>query len=347
MLVRHLLVLVGVAWLLASAPPLRAQPASQSRSFRYIMGTSIRVEVYGGTEAARREATEEAFAALQEVDRLMSNYRDDSELSHINQRAGFAEVEATAPLLAVLNAAARVSRESDGAFDITVGPLVRLWGFKTRTPHVPSPQELAAIRDLVDYRNIRIDAARHTVRFTRPGVEIDLGGIAKGFAVELAAGSLQRRGLSGFIDAGGNQFMVGRPPGKSTWTVGITHPEKPGALLGALEVEGGSVSTSADSSNFLVAGGRRYGHLLDPRTLHPTEGALSVTIVSADGTLADALSKAVFVLGAKDGLALLDAFPDTSGLIAYRKPDGTVGLAMSAALRPHFHPASKTPPGVP
>lgn len=317
-----------------------AQATGQTRTFRYIMGTSIRVEVYGGSETDRQAATDEAFGALQEIDRLMSNYRDDSELSRINRQAPFHDVEVSPPMLAVLLAAARVSRESNGAFDVTVGPLVKAWGFRTKTPHVPSPAELAAIRDLVDYRNVRIEAARRVVRLTRPGVEIDLGGIAKGFAVEVAAGSIQRRGLSGFIDAGGNQFMVGLPPGKRTWTVGVTHPERPGQLLGALDVDSGSVSTSADSSNYLVANGRRYGHLLDPRTMRPTEGALSVTIVARDATLADALSKAVFVLGPKDGFALLDAFPGTSALIAYRQADGRVGTTMSDALRARFHPAA-------
>ena len=323
--------LAPVQWLGATGD------SNVSQISRYLMGTSIRVEAYGGTLETRRAAIDEAFAAMGEVDRLMSDYRDDSELSNVNRRAALVDVPISAPLLAVLDAAFRVSRASEGAFDITVGPLVRAWGFKTKTPHVPTTAELAALRDVVDYRQIRLDRERGTIRFARPGVAIDLGGIAKGFAVEVAAGSLQRRGLSGFIDAGGNQFMVGLPPGKRVWTVGISDPDSPGMLLGALDVSEGSVSTSADSSNFLVADGRRYGHLLDPRTLQPSEAALSVTIVARDGTLADALSKAVFVLGPTDGLALLDTFPGVSGIIAYRRADGSVGLAMSSAVRPAFH----------
>ena len=175
-------------------------------------------------------------------------------------------------------------------------------------------------------------------------MEIDLGGIAKGFAVELAAGSLERRQLSGFIDAGGNQFLVGLPPGKPTWTVGIGDPLEPEHLIGALDVAGGSVSTTADSSNFLIVGGRRYGHVLDPRTLHPADRSLSVTVVARDATLADALSKAAFVLGPRDGLALLESIPGVAGLIAFRQADGTVGVAVSAALRTAFHPAPAVRP---
>jgi Membrane-associated lipoprotein involved in thiamine biosynthesis len=117
---------------------------------------------------------------------------------------------------------------------------------------------------------VLLDAEHHTVRFARPGIELDLGGIAKGFAVEIAAGVLRRKGLSGFIDAGGNQYLLGVPPGKRTWTVGIKDPDVRGRVLGVVETGEISVSTSADSSNFLVANGRRYGHILDPRTLQPS-----------------------------------------------------------------------------
>jgi thiamine biosynthesis lipoprotein len=214
---------------------------------------------------------------------------------------------------------------------------MRLWGFKDRRPHLPTTTELAGIRPFVGFEQIQIDSSTRAVRFTRPGVQIDLGGIAKGFAAELAAGSLRRRGLSGLIDLGGNQYMVGRPPGKQVWSVGVRHPDLPDALLGAVEVSGGSLSTSADSSNFVTIDGRQYGHLMDPRTLRPATASLSVTIASTDGTLADALSKAVFVLGPKAGLSLLASFPGTSAVVAFRETDGRVGVAVSPGLV--FHPA--------
>ncbi len=125
-----------------------------------------------------------------------------------------------------------------------------------------------------------IDPVAHTVRFLRRGVELDLGGIAKGFAVELAAGVLRAHGLAGFIDAGGNQFLLGRPPGKQTWRVGIKNPDSPERLLGVLDLGEGSVSTSGQYANSLRAGPRQYGHVLDPRTLQPAEGTLSATVVS-------------------------------------------------------------------
>ena len=311
---------------------LAAQTRNDTREYRYLMGTSMQVQALGGDEPTRRAAIDEAFAAMAEVDRLMSNYRNDSELSHVNRDAARGAVQVSDPLLRVLEAGQRVSAASDGAFDMTVGPLVKLWGFRDKTPHIPTPAELETVRPLVGYRNLIIDASQHTVRFAHPGMEIDLGGIAKGFAVELAANVLRRRGLTGFIDAGGNQYMLGTPPGKASWTVGVRNPDVAGRLLGVVDVKGGSVSTSADYGNFLVASGRTYGHLLDPRTLQPSTASLSATIVSEDGTLADAMSKAAFILGPQRGIALIEATPGMAGVIAYRKTDGRVGIALSRGI---------------
>ncbi len=314
-----------------------ASSADTTRAYRYLMGTSVQVEAFGGDAETRRAAIEEAFAAIAEVDRLMSNYREDSELSAINRAAAREPVPVSDPMLAVLQAAARVSAASSGAFDITVGPLVRLWGFHDKQPHLPSPAELAAVRPVVDYRKLLIDPVAHTVRFAQPGMELDLGGIAKGFAVELAANVLRRRGLGGFIDAGGNQYLLGTPPGKHQWSVGVKNPDALDHMLGVIDTAEVSVSTSADYANFLTANGRTYGHILDPHTLQPADAALSVTILSRDGTLADAMSKAAFILGPEAGIALVDSTPGMAGVIAYRKRDGTLGLAMSPSLKNTFH----------
>jgi thiamine biosynthesis lipoprotein len=303
-----------------------------------MMGTSIQVQAFGGDEATRLAAIDEAFAAFAEIDRLMSNYRDDSELTRLNRDGTRDDVAVSEPMFAVLEAARRVSAASNGAFDITVGPLVRLWGFHDKVPHIPTDAELAAVRPLVDYRGVLLDAEHRTAHFARPGVELDLGGIAKGFAVEIAAGVLRRRGLSGFIDAGGNQYLLGMPPGKRTWTVGIKDPDARDRVLGVVETGEISVSTSSDSYNYLVTNGRRYGHILDPRTLHPSTESLSATVLCRDGTLADAMSKAAFILGPKAGLALVDSLPDMSAVIAFRKSDGSVGVAVSRGLARSYRP---------
>ena len=313
------------------------QSSDTSREYRYLMGTSVEVRAVGGDSTTRTAAIHEAFAAIAEVDRVMSNWRADSEITTVNRDAADFAVHVSDALLSVIEAGQSVSDRSGGAFDLTVGPLVRLWGFRPRHPHLPTHDELASVRSLVNYHDIQLDRADHTVRFVRSGVEIDLGGIAKGFAVELAANVLRRRGLDGFIDAGGNQYMLGRPLGKAVWTVGVRDPDRADSVLGTLDLREGSVSTSAQYANFFTVGGRKFGHILDPRTLMPSEASLAVTLYSPDATLADAVSKAVFNLGPVRGLALIDTYPQMLGVVAYRKPDGTTALAMTDRTRAVFH----------
>jgi len=169
-------------------------------------------------------------------------------------------------------------------------------------------------------------------------VELDLGGIAKGFAVELAAGVLRERGLAGSIDAGGNQFVVGLPPGRTSWSVGIKDPDRPERILGVVDVAGGSISTSGQYANALRVGSRSFGHVLDPRTLQPCDAARSVTVVGPDATLADALSKVGMVLGPARGREVIESFPSMSALIAYRRADGTMAIDVSPGLAGRFHP---------
>jgi len=335
--------MLAAGLLLLGIGAAHAGQSVETRQYRYVMGTSVEVQAFGGDAAARRDAIDEAFAAFADVDHLMSNYRDDSELALLNRSGASEAVAVSDPMFAVLDAARRVSAASHGAFDVTVGPLVRLWGFHEKQPHVPTGAELARVRPLVDYRHVVLDAAQRTVHFARPGIELDLGGIAKGFAVEIAADVLRRRGLGGFIDAGGNQYLLGTPPGKRTWSVGIRNPDARDRVLGVVETGETSVSTSSDDANFLVADGRKYGHLLDPRTLRPSTASLSATIFSRDGTLADAMSKAAFILGPEAGLALVDSFPGTSAVIAYRRSDGTVGVAVSQRLARAYKAAIRSP----
>jgi FAD:protein FMN transferase len=318
------------------------QEPGTTREFRYLMGTSVEVRARGGTETLRADAVAEAFGAFVEVDRLMSNWRADSEISAANRTAAESDVRLSEPLFSVVQAGQMVADRSGGAFDLTVGPAVQLWGFRSRKPHEPTAAELAAIRGAVGYRNVVLDPARHTMHFARQGMEIDLGGIAKGFAVEVAAGALRRRGLTGFIDAGGNQYMLGVPPGKLAWTVGVREPDRE-ALLGVLDLPEGSVSTSAQYANFLTIDGRKVGHIIDPHTLAPSGASLGVTLYSPDGTLADAVSKAAFVLGPSKGIALIDSFPDMLGVIAYRDEWGRVALAMNERARKAYRPVSDQP----
>jgi thiamine biosynthesis lipoprotein len=189
----------------------------------------------------------------------------------------------------------------------------------TAAPGTPSA-ELDAVRPVVGYDNVLLDTDAHTVRFRRAGVELDLGGIAKGFAVELAAGVLRAHALGGSIDAGGNQYLLGPPPGKSAWEIGIKNPDTPEALLGVLDVDGGSVSTSAQYANSLRSGARRYGHVLDPRSADPVNGSQAAAVVGPSAADCEALSTALLVLGPSWLPTLAERFPGYRGWSLLREP---------------------------
>ena len=285
------------------------------------------------------QAADEAFAAIAEVNRLMSDYRGDSELTMVNRAAAMRPVSVSPPLFAVLEAADRVSHQSDGAFDITAHALAGLWEFADHRPRVPSAQELAAVRPMVDYRQVSLDRQAKTIRFGREGVQIDVDSLAKGFAAEIAASSLARRDLAGVVDTGVSQYMVGLPPGKRSWSVGLGHPDRPGTLLGAIDVDGSAISTT--SAGPASPSKSAVSPRLDPRTLQPAGASLSATVVSDDGTLSQALSNAVFVLGPTAGLTLLSTFPHTWGVVAYRHADGRVRVAVSRGHTAAFHPVAE------
>jgi thiamine biosynthesis lipoprotein len=210
----------------------------------------------------------------------------------------------------VLEAALEVSRLSGGAFDITAAPLVALWSVTAQHPAVPPEDALAQKRDLIDFNCLTLDAASGSARLARQGQMVDLGGIAKGYAADQALEVYRRRGIStAMIDLGGNIALLGSKEDGAPWGVGIQDPDAPrGECLGLLSLTDKSVVTSGDYERFFEAGGKRYHHILDPRTGYPAESGLrSVTVVAEKSMVADGLSTALFVLGLERGLALLDS----------------------------------------
>lgn len=326
----------GAAKPVAASSAQRRLASEVSASERFLMGTAVHVEAYGGAAAARQTAIDESYAAMAEVDRVMSTYRDDSELSRVNREAARSAVPVSAPLWRVLEAAQLLNDRSRGAYDMTIGPALALWGFPSRAPRVPAPSEIAHVRPLVNGTNVVLERAEQSVRFTRAGVALDLGGLAKGFAVELAAGVLRRHGMSGYIDAGGTQYLLGRPPGRAAWRVGIEDPDRPADMLGVLEIDEGAVSMAGGSRQMFALEGHRYSYVLDPRTLRPADNALSVVVVSRDATMADGLAEPALALGARAGLDLVESFPGTAAVIVYRDATHRVALAMSESLRVRF-----------
>jgi len=287
------------------------------------LGTICRVKLY---EAGTPELYGRLFTRLAEIEALMSVNLPDSELSRINAAAGTAPVQVSPDLLAVLERALYFAGASGGGFDPTVGPLVKLWDIGSRsqdsTPEppaeaasgitpLPSPGEITAALALVNWRNLILNRHAGTAFLTRPGMSLDLGAIAKGYAADELVRILDKEGVSGaVIDLGGNVYAHGtNPAGKRTpWRIGIQNPlDKRGAYVGIAELSDGSVVTSGVYERFFMSGGKRYHHILDTRTGYPVEnGLLSVTISDASSMDADALSTAAFALGYEKGKALAE-----------------------------------------
>lgn len=311
-------------------------PAGETTQIRYVMGTLWTIEAKG---PAVERAVERAFDEVRRLDALWSTYKPDSELSRVNRKAGAGWVQVSVETFAMLERALGYAKRSAGAFDPTVGPLIEAWGFKHLDYRVPESPVLESARARIGYGRVELDAARG-VRFSRPGMSLDLGAIAKGTAVDRALERLRREGIvGGRVDAGGNQGVFGRPEQGDVWLFGVKHPREEEGVLGVVGLTQGAVSTSGDAERGFWKDGVRYGHILDPRTGQPASGVLSVTVVAPTAEAADAWSTALYVLGREAGLAFLAReHPDARAL--YVEPGGAPGqFRVSVPAGLHWVPA--------
>ena len=281
------------------------------------MGTTLEATVYRPTTArAQAHADLEAvYQAVIEIDQLMSLYRPESELVALNGQAGAGPIGVSAPTLEVLRAAQHYARLSSGALDITVQPLVELWGFyRMERTSIPPLAEIQEVLRQIGPDRMDLDPAAQTVVLAA-GSRIDLGSIAKGYAIDRALASMRARGVpAALIDLGGNIGVLGQPPDGRPWTVGLRHPRRD-QLIGILRFKSGAVATSGDYDRYFEVEGRRFSHLLDPRTGWPAEEVYSVTVLAPNATAADALSTAAFVLGPEPGMALLSDCQGVEGVL--------------------------------
>jgi FAD:protein FMN transferase len=250
----------------------------------------------------RGRGTEAALAALNRIDELeaqMTVYRAASEVLDINRLAAEQPVHVEERLFGLLERAIELSRETAGAFDITSTPLSEIWGFSRRQGRLPSEGEIEAAKRRVGYEQIVLDPSKRTIAFTRPGVAINLNSIGKGYALDRVAELLVESGLERFLLHGGNSSVLGRsgPEDQPAWRIGVRNPLRPTERLGELLVADRAVSTSGSGTQFFHHRGKRYGHLLDPRTGYPAEGVFSATVLAPRGADADALATAFYILG--------------------------------------------------
>ena len=268
-------------------------------STRVMMGTYIEVQ------SPYQEAAGIVFSEFKRVEGLFNKYDPRSDVGRLNAQGKAAVQPET---IRLIKKAGELWKASSGAFDITVGPLVDLWGFTDKNYRVPAADEITRALELVGFEKISIDEAGNVVEFSIPGMKIDLGGIAKGYALDCAASALKQNGIdSCLINAGGQVYALGTKRG-DPWKVAIKDPRRQD-LLDHLEVSDVSVSTSGDYEQYFSAEGSRYSHIIDPRTGYPAQSrVVSVTVVAADAAAADALSTSIFVLGKEKGLLLAEGF---------------------------------------
>jgi FAD:protein FMN transferase len=306
----------------AIAPGAQADDAARAVRFDVrTMGTVGAVTVITPDSASVAAIAERALGAFGAVDARLSNWNPHSELSAVNAGLDVGPVELSAEAAVVITAALRIARESDGAFDPTVEPLVRLWGFLGGTPRVPDRTAIESARTRTGYGYLRLAGDPLTLVADRSGMRIDLGGIAKGHAVDLAHAILREAGIEhALVDLSGNMRALGHPPGRASWTLGVRDPDRRDGWFARLRLYDDAVATSGNYEQFVDADGHRYGHVLDPRSGWPVEGLDGVTVLAPTALLADAWATALLVQG-----------PERARVTAAERGDLHVVLVQSAS----------------
>jgi thiamine biosynthesis lipoprotein len=301
-----------------------AEPVVETRQ---LLGTICGVSIFDRPPAG---VFDKVFARVKQIEERMSVNLPDSEVSAVNAAAGRAPVAVSGETFDLIEKALGYCEKSGGAFDISVGPLVKLWGIGTDAARVPAPAEISAALALVGHRRVKLDKAGRTVFLERPGMSLDLGAIAKGWAADEAARLLKQAGVKGaIIDFGGNVMLVGRKPSGQPWRIGVQNPmDERGSYIGVGACEAEAVVTSGVYERWFEKDGKRYHHILDTASGYPADnGLISVSIVAAASTDADALSTTVFALGLDKGrafaagLAGIGVIFVTAGREVYLTPD--------------------------
>lgn len=312
-----------------------------------LTGTTAEITLYGENNET---AVEQAFKAMEEIEKLASEYHRDSQLSKINRYAGIKKIKVDPRIYEMIEKSVYYSKLSDGAFDITVGPLINLWKIKEKMQKsnstLPGEKEIKQKLKIVSYKEISLNTKAKTVYLKKKGVKIGLGAVAKGYAVDEAVKSLKVKGVkTALVRLGGEIRVLGerkkswRPDVTSGWKIGIQHPREKDKLLGVVELrDGEAISTSGDYEQYFIKNGVRYHHIFNPKSGKPAWECQSVTIVAKTGPPAggdaDILSTTVFVLGPEKGMELIERLPDIEGLIV--KNDGEV--IFSSGMKDKFKP---------
>lgn len=295
---------------------------------RVVMGTLAHVIAVATDSDTAKQCIEAAFTEIEKIDELMSDYRNDSEIGELNREGFKRAVKVSKSTFEVIQRSIEFSKLSGGAFDVTVGPLVDLWRAAQNANILPAYAELEEVCSRVGYDKLILDANETSVRFAADGMRVDLGGIAKGYALDKAIEAMQKAGATGaMVEIGGDVRCFGAPPRRQEkWLVGLQDPGviknsvSGGDILLVLDLANAAVATSGDYRRFVVIRGKTYSHVLDARTGFSSRGLASVTVISPNSTDADALATVVSIIGAEKGIALIETIPDTEAILITSAP---------------------------
>jgi len=316
--------LVAVSYLLFAGKRL----VKVDGGFQLVMGTFARVVAIAKDSGTAEKCIRAGLAEIHRVDELMSDYKSDSEISRINRDAAAKPVQVSESTYEVLKRSVQFSKLTGGAFDITVGPLMVLFHAAQKQAVAPTEEQIAEAKAKVGFEKLELDDVNRTVHFTVEGMRLDLGGIAKGYAIDKAIEAARRGGATGaMVDIGGDIRCFGTPPeDKESWVIGVQDPNSVvediggSGLLMTLKVTNEAVTTSGDYQQFVLIDGKRHSHIMNRATGTSAEGLASVTIITDNATDADALATAVSVMGAEKGLALIEKLPGTEAILITAGP---------------------------
>jgi len=285
------------------------------RRTQFIMGTLVEITVHEPDADRAQKAIGQAFDEIHSLEKLMSTHLPDSEISRLNAQAGDKEFFPVSPeVLEVIQRGIYWGDRSSGAFDISIGPVSRLWRFDGDSPSLPDARQLAGAVPLVNFRDIEVEGSR--VRLKRAGMSLQLGAIAKGYAVDRAMDILVSSGIRhAMINAGGDLKALGNRQDGKPWHIGLQHPRKPAKMIASFGLSDKAVATSGDYQRYFMQGSTRYHHILDPANGMPALGVISATVVTETVMDADALATAVFVLGPKKGIELINSLSGTECMV--------------------------------
>ena len=311
----------------AGTPPIVVKRAQMH------MGTLVSITAVAPSQEIAQTSIEAGFREIKRLEQLLSTWIQTSELSQVNAAAGQHAVAIGPETLDLVLRSLEMAGLTEGGFNIAVGPAVEAWSV-TERQRIPSQKELQALKPLVDWTTIKVDRQAHTIFLPKPGMRIDVGGIGKGYAADRTVVVMKKAGAQGGVVAlSGDIKTFGDLPGMNGFPVGIRHPRQEGALVATIDLKNEAISTAGDYERYFEQDGIRYHHILDPVSLEPARKCQSVTVIAAEGTVADGLDTGIFVLGPERGMALVERLPDVEAVIIDDHGNMTVSSGLRSRLR--------------